>query len=69
MSNRYKIAEGSQSWHCCFQYTVVDTDKPQMIGGKVYINNDGEIEYDPVCECFEKEDAVLIVNALNKASE
>lgn len=54
--DRYKLVEGSQSAHCCFAYTVVDTNKPEALG---------ELLYEQVCECFEKEEAELIVKALN----
>lgn len=56
----YKVIKGSQSNHCCFSYTVVDTRKPVMIGGEHYEN-----EYEAVCETFEEDDAKLICNALN----
>jgi len=55
MTERYKVVEGSQSGHCCFDYTIVD------------MNNKGwyEDEYESVCECFQLGDAELIVKALN----
>jgi hypothetical protein len=56
MTERYKIVEGSQSGHCCFDFTVVDTQEP--------------LSYDPegfkaICECFELRDAQVVCNALN----
>lgn len=57
---RYKIVEDSQSWHCCFSYTVVDTTKPVMIGGKHFRD-----QFEEVCECFEEDDARMICDALN----
>lgn len=60
---RYKLVKGSQSAHCCFDFTVVDTTRPVMIHGEHY---DGQFE--PLCECFEKEDAERIVAALNAVS-
>lgn len=60
---RYKVVTGSQSCHCCFEYTVVDTQSPYMIGDKQYKN-----QFDQVCECFEKEHADMICNALNWVS-
>lgn len=60
MSNKYKVVGGSQSAHCCFEATVIDTTKPEMIGDKHYNN-----EYVAICECFEVTDAEDIVNALN----
>lgn len=62
MTTRYKVVSGSQSAHCCFENTVVDTTKPVMIGGKHYRD-----EYAPVCECFDEEAAQLIADALNAA--
>lgn len=54
---RFKVVEGSESKHCCFDATVVDTTKPWSAD-----------RYEPVCECFESEDAKMIADALN-ASE
>lgn len=57
---RYKIVEGSQSGHCCFDWTIVDTTDPVMMHGHQY-----EGQFEPVCECFNEEDAQLVVDALN----
>lgn len=57
---RYKVVEGSQSAHCCFEATVVDTTKPVMIGGEHY-----EGQFDPICECFDRSDADAICAAMN----
>lgn len=46
---RYIVIEGSKSGHCCFNFTVVDTTRDD----------------ESVCECFDREDAELIVKALN----
>lgn len=54
-----KINE-SQSAHCCFEYTVVDTTKPYIINGEQYKGR-----FESVCECFEEEHAQLICDALN----
>lgn len=55
MSNgsRYVVAPGSRSAHCCFDYTVVDTEDttPYALG---------------VCECFDEASARLIAEALNR---
>ncbi len=32
--SRYLVVEGSQSSHCCFGVTVVDTTRPVIIGGE-----------------------------------
>lgn len=60
---RFKVVKGSQSCHCCFEATVVDTTKPVMIGGEHY-----EGQFEPVCECFEVEDAETVCHALNAVS-
>jgi hypothetical protein len=60
LMDRYKVVKGSQSAHCCFEATVVDTSRPVMIGGEHY-----EGQYEPICECFEERDAAVIVGALN----
>ena len=60
MSNRYKVVKGSQSYHYYFEYTVLDTEQPQIIGGEHYRN-----QYEAVCECFDQVDADKICAALN----
>lgn len=67
MGARYKVVNYSQSAHCCFDATVVDTTKPMILGGEHYRNPHGDLQYEAVCECFEKEDAEAIAKALNKA--
>ena len=53
---RYKIMEGSESAHCCFTHTVIDTSiKP--FPHMPY--------FETVAECFSKEDAELVCKALN----
>ncbi len=54
---RYKAIQGSQSGHCCFEATVVDTDTPHPIHPE---------KCNAVCECFEAQDAELIAKALNE---
>lgn len=46
---RYRVIEGSQSSHCCFEWTVIDT----------YVG------FEAVCECFDEADAKMIAEALN----
>jgi len=60
---RYEARKGSQSAHCCFEATVVDTTKPDMIGGKQY-----EDHCEIICECFSMEDAEKIAKALNEVA-
>lgn len=62
--SRYKIVEGSQSAHCCFGYTIVDITKPVMNGDLQWRD-----QFEPLCECFELQEAETIVNALNKSVE
>lgn len=57
---RFKVVDGSQSAHCCFEATVVDTTNPVMIAGKHYEN-----QYEALCETFDHADADLICAALN----
>lgn len=59
--DRYIIIEESQSAHCCFDYTVVDTHAGATKNDKgkhVYWNR-------TMCECFELEEAEEICKALN----
>lgn len=59
--SRYRVTNESQSNHCCFDYTVVDTTRPVMIRGEHYKG-----QYESVCETFYQEDADLICQALNE---
>ncbi len=64
--SRYAIYRGSQSRHCCFEATVVDTSRPQIIGGKHYRDEpDGQFHYEAVCEGFDEEQAEMVCRALN----
>lgn len=58
VKNRYKIVDGSQSCHCCFEKTIIDTENPVIIIG----NHRG---YAIVCECLDSGYAELICEALN----
>lgn len=49
-NERYIVKEGSESGHCCFVASVIDTTKPE----------------DPVCECYELDNAEEIAYILNK---
>lgn len=51
---RYQIVEESQSAHCCFRYTVIDTTQA-----------DDFHPHRAICECFGREEAELIASALN----
>lgn len=62
---RYITLKGSQSRHCCFAVTIIDTTKPEMIGEEYFRGSDGELSYEIVCECFDMENAEKICRALN----
>lgn len=62
--HRFIIVDYSESMHCCFSNTILDTlniieDYPESETSSPKI----------MCETFDKESAVLICNALNKYSE
>ena len=57
-NNRYQLLNESSSSHCCFSFTVIDTDENLLM-------KNHNIEYRNMCESFEEENAVKIVNALN----
>ena len=63
--SRFIVVEGSQSAHCCFDATVVDTTKQRVVGEfKHYLG-----QFESVCECFNQDDADMIAAALNAAVE
>lgn len=66
-TDRYTIFNGSMSSHCCFEATVIDTTKPDIINGEHYKGTDGQYHYESVCECFNMEDAKRICDALNRS--
>lgn len=49
---KYKVVNGSESGHCCFQATVISVEA----GGTK----------DTICECFSSVIAEMICEALNK---
>lgn len=59
MTQRYKAIKDSQTAHCCFEATVVDTNKPRSL-------YPGDEKFTDICECFDMEDAERIAAALNK---
>lgn len=65
---RYQVLETSKSAHCCFEATVVDTARPEMLNGEPWIYN-GVPQFESVCECFAVEDARRIADALNAKGE
>lgn len=53
MMDRYKVVKGSESVHCCFEFTILDsqgTDK----------------DFGNICECFDEETANRICRLLNQ---
>lgn len=64
-NNRYIIYIGSKSAHCCFEATVMDATKPEIIGGEHYKDSSGQFHYETICECFSLEYAELVRSALN----
>ena len=55
MNNRFFYTNVSESSHCCFEFTVVDSEKK------------GDGNHDKiVCECFDEGSAKLVTDALNK---
>lgn len=65
-SKRYIYIPASTSAHCCFECTVVDTTIPVVFSDGHYLRRDGYYDFEPVCECFDEENAILICDALNK---
>lgn len=61
---RFKVASDSQSGHCCFDYTVVDTNRPRLMHGKQY-----NMQFLAVCECFYEAEAEAIAAGLNLLAE
>lgn len=51
---RYIWKKGSESGHCCFEATVVDTHSTEY-----------HASGDWICECFDEKDAEKICAALN----
>jgi len=54
---RHRVVKGSESGHCCFEATVIDTAK-EVAGHP-----------DWVCECFDLSRAHAIADAMNAADE
>lgn len=67
MSNRFQVVDGSQSGHCCFEHTVIDTSRPVVYHGVPFVD-DGQQRYTSVCECFGRTEADMIAASLNAAS-
>lgn len=61
MDKRYIYTKESESEHCCFTHTVIDT-----AGGK---EDYGDYWKVTICECFDEKYAILITDTLNKMEE
>lgn len=61
LDTRYKVVGGSDSGHCCFAASILDTTKPVYGGGGKLLG------YEAICECFSRKDAERIAAALNAA--
>jgi peptidyl-tRNA hydrolase len=53
---RYDLEKGSHTGHCCFTWSVMG----------IGTDGDGRDVSEVVAECFNKEEAELIVSALNR---
>lgn len=65
-TERFKIINESVSYHCCFEYTIVDI---QGTNDSDYKIEKYGYDFSTVCECFDLESAEQICSALNKVSQ
>ena len=70
MTERYRVVNRSTSGHCCFGFSVVDMQTPEMIAAGTpaahqYVSRHGP-QYESVCECWDAEAAQMICDALNE---
>jgi hypothetical protein len=72
MSDRYRIIHQSVSSHCCFEASVVDSQRSdfgtQEEPYQSYVKLYG-FDFAQVCESFSLADAALICHALNAAED
>ncbi|QGH72604.1 MAG: hypothetical protein [Myoviridae sp. ctThM1] len=61
MEPRYQVKKGSESGHCCFEASVIDTHDSFNIGENVH--------YTCICECEDYTTAEWIAAALNNRHE
>lgn len=67
MSARYIVIGGSQSGHCCFNYSVCDT-KTLDERARFPLHEEPPVRvFATVCECVEEHHAKQIASALNEA--
>ena len=61
-NDRYIIIEESFTGHCCFGYSIIDTK-----AGKVHYGDYSNWKKS-MCETFDKEEAEIICESLNKSN-
>lgn len=66
---RYEVIPESNSGHCCFDASVVDTTRPLLIGGIQLKDGCGNLRHKAICECFDVADAERICTLLNEAHQ
>ena len=66
---RYEVIPESNSGHCCFDASVVDTTRPLLIGGVQPKDDRGNPCHVTICECFDVADAERICMLLNEAHQ
>lgn len=66
-NNRFKIMKGSATGHCCFEYSIVDSNEVISINEELEHEDDYKFKetYNPICECLSRYHAIKIANALN----
>jgi len=65
MSARYQVLKGSQSGHCCFSFSVIDTERAAPVPNLPDFHMGEPRVYLTVCECTEENEARLICEAMN----
>lgn len=58
-SSRFIIVCESLSFHCCFEFTIIDTEKGKTKCGNFWKKK--------MCETFDKYEALMICYSLNQA--
>lgn len=64
-TERYAIIPGSDSGHCCFEFTVVDMYNSKEQTYTYTYKDEKYWEYAVMCECFDLESASKVCEALN----
>ena len=58
---RYKVINDSDSAHCCFEASVIDTQTPTISSPGITIK-----DYTSICECMDIAQAHFIAKILNE---